>query len=286
MSTYLALSLDPIHIGTGGYRLGRVDNTIVRDAGTGLPKIPGSSLAGVVRSYSSWVLDEADKKNSCSDGTCGKDSCAICTMYGFATDKRSKTGLLHFYDASILAFPVRTFAGPVWVTCPSVMKAHGYTLDTYPGNEEVLTNFSPSEPQKNEKPRINLGWLYLPYRKLDPFPKLPFGSSDSLIDHYVIAPDWLFSEIVNSNLEVRTSVCIDPTTGSAKEGALFTYEAIPAATLITFDIEIDLFRITKNYPEEKIRSILHNAFSICSTLGVGGMNTRGMGRIRILSEGK
>ncbi|RLC69436.1 MAG: type III-B CRISPR module RAMP protein Cmr4, partial [Chloroflexi bacterium] len=26
-----ARALDPIHIGAGGYRLGRVDNTIVRD---------------------------------------------------------------------------------------------------------------------------------------------------------------------------------------------------------------------------------------------------------------
>jgi len=27
---YFAMALDPIHIGTGGYRLGRVDNTIVK----------------------------------------------------------------------------------------------------------------------------------------------------------------------------------------------------------------------------------------------------------------
>lgn len=30
---YYAMALDPIHIGTGGYRLGRVDNTIVREPG-------------------------------------------------------------------------------------------------------------------------------------------------------------------------------------------------------------------------------------------------------------
>jgi CRISPR-associated protein Cmr4 len=38
------MTLDPVHIGTGGYRLGRVDNTIVREPGTNLPKIPGTSL--------------------------------------------------------------------------------------------------------------------------------------------------------------------------------------------------------------------------------------------------
>ena len=36
-------ALDPIE---GGYRLGRVDNTILRDAATNLPKIPGSSING------------------------------------------------------------------------------------------------------------------------------------------------------------------------------------------------------------------------------------------------
>ena len=43
-------ALDPTHIGSGGYRLGRVDNTILRDAGTQLPKIPGSSISGTTRS--------------------------------------------------------------------------------------------------------------------------------------------------------------------------------------------------------------------------------------------
>ena len=35
---YFAYTIDPLHIGSGGYRLGRVDNTIVRDPGTNLPK--------------------------------------------------------------------------------------------------------------------------------------------------------------------------------------------------------------------------------------------------------
>ncbi|RME07324.1 MAG: type III-B CRISPR module RAMP protein Cmr4, partial [Bacteroidetes bacterium] len=48
---YLLVTLDPVHIGTGGYRLGRVDNSIVREPGTRIPKIPGTSLHGAIRSY-------------------------------------------------------------------------------------------------------------------------------------------------------------------------------------------------------------------------------------------
>jgi CRISPR-associated protein Cmr4 len=46
-----AVATDPIYIGTGGYTIGRVDNTIVRDPATRIPKIPGSSLAGTWRYY-------------------------------------------------------------------------------------------------------------------------------------------------------------------------------------------------------------------------------------------
>jgi CRISPR-associated protein Cmr4 len=48
---YYALALDPIHVGTGRMRLGRVDLSIVREPGTNLPKIPGTSLAGAARAY-------------------------------------------------------------------------------------------------------------------------------------------------------------------------------------------------------------------------------------------
>ena len=50
-SQYFARCLDPVHVGAGGYRLGRVDMTIVRESATGIPKIPGTSLAGALRSY-------------------------------------------------------------------------------------------------------------------------------------------------------------------------------------------------------------------------------------------
>ena len=51
-----AIATDPIYIGTGGYTIGRVDNTIVRDPVTRIPKIPGSSLAGTWRYYVALYL--------------------------------------------------------------------------------------------------------------------------------------------------------------------------------------------------------------------------------------
>jgi len=46
----------------------------------------------------------------------------------------------------------------------------------------------------------------------------------------------LFGHVVNNNLEVRTSTAISPITGASVEGALFTYEAIPRATISWCDL--------------------------------------------------
>ena len=50
----LFMTVDPVHIGTGGYRLGRVDAAIAREPGTKLPKIPGTSLHGAARHYAAY----------------------------------------------------------------------------------------------------------------------------------------------------------------------------------------------------------------------------------------
>jgi len=105
--------------------------------------------------------------------------------------------------------------------------------------------------------------------------------------------DSLFSQIVNSNLEVRTSVAIDPNTGAAKDGALFTYEALPRATLLWCDVVEDDYRL-ENFPaeDEKAKILGHTrplgvvkcGLELAQHLGVGGMGTRGFGRIKLMAD--
>ena len=71
-----AKALDPIHIGAGGYRLGRVDNTIVRDPATDVPKIPGTSIAGVVREFYTLYLMDKDSECKSKSSNEGKRNCA------------------------------------------------------------------------------------------------------------------------------------------------------------------------------------------------------------------
>ena len=74
--------------------------------------------------------------------------------------------------------------------------------------------------------------------ELDGLSDLP----DPVRKRIVLVSDKVFSQVVNSNLEVRTSVSIDPETGAAKKGALFTYEAIPRAAFLWTDVVVDDYR--------------------------------------------
>ena len=320
--TYFALALDPIHVGTGGYRLGRVDMTIVREPGTNLPKIPGTSLSGAARTYAAmqenrFRWQEGDKTYVCAGqgqedkdknipGHCGKYDCPICVTFGFSKGSGvSFQGLAQFFDARLLFFPVHSLAGPVWVTCPEALKDVGVAVDEPDNNFVVVT----TDVQQSGK--LNLGWLMLGVKPNDPLilnlPQVP----QEILEHAVLVSDKMFGHIVNDNLEVRTSVSIDPQTGAAAEGALFTYEALPRATVLYFEVVVShpkYYRIARTvekngkketesviplsdnngHPEgniDKVKSTVNNGLKLFASLGVGGMNTRGMGRLRVFSAG-
>ena len=350
-----ALTTDPVYIGTGGYTIGRVDNTIVRDPITRIPKIPGSSLAGVWRYYtvleifskikdekptredilnrsentikdkidkwidhnsqnankwntSEWYFFEGNtllelncagqdntpqeelsnivaKNKEGKTGHCGH--CLVCKGFGFSKKDISWQGMIFFSDLNILFFPVFTMYGTKWLTTVRRLEEAGLKPDNLsePIDNKVLT-------KNGNEGHINLGWLYLEVGGLHSVSlngKIVFESFQLNDTDIVIVPESLFSQIVNSNLEVRTSVSIDPITGAAKEGALFTSEAIPRGTILYGNIRIfDKNSFTgiegKLEPLPDVKNLecaLKESKHFFETLGIGGMTTRGFGRIKI-----
>lgn len=386
--TYYVLTLDPVHVGTGGYRLGRVDNTITREPGTNLPKIPGSSLSGVTRAYTAMAIQsensmvpkkqkymrikvdkdhnpvfKKDKEGnqlrdsygqpiyeyeSCAgkgsddgEGHCGQPDCPVCVAFGFSKGKTGSSfqGLAQLFDIRILFFPLHSMIGPVWVTSPSILE----NADIQSSEKNVLNYWAQINKQlsKNEKNKreeyffttsplvkkhLNLGWIYLPQKTVkikeqdlpdaktwlgkatnSTFKTLQeLGMSSQILERLVLVSDSLFPRIVNDNLEVRTSVAIDPVTGAAEEGALFTYEAIPRATVMWFDVvynKPEYFHIKalegdgSGFLEQEIqhgkvsgqgwtwvRDNVEKGLAIIEHMGIGGMGTKGMGRVRILNR--
>lgn len=241
---YCCLALDPIHVGAGGYRLGRADNTIVREPATGVPKLPGTSIAGTMREYYRIHLKEN-----------GKDEQKVIDVFG----DENRRGRVRFYDGQILFFPVPSQEGTIWVTTPELLE---YWLDIKLDSEDQVTAIHGLDSE-----HINLGWLYFKSRK--DVRELPSMISERWVKRAVSVPDSLFSQIVNDNLEVRTSVRIDPETGTAKSGALFTYEAIPRGTILAFEMGF----------EEEFE--VENILPYFRYMGIGGMGTRGFGRMEI-----
>ncbi len=147
---YLALCLDPVHVGAGGYRLGRVDMSIVREPATGIPKIPGTSLAGAVRAYAELAKAEDDGLPD------------IDAVFGTI----EKQGMVRFYDAEIALFPINSNLGTVWVTTSGRLRS--WFSDSSPGDEEVPVPAELDDESKvlalkgfDSSAVIHLGWLLL-----------------------------------------------------------------------------------------------------------------------------
>lgn len=277
---FLLMTLDPLHIGTGGYRLGRVDLSIVREPGTNLPKVPGTSLSGASRQYAAMRYG---KMVCAGQKGCGEDKCPICYTFGTAKDSGGGyAGAVSIFDARLLLFPVHSLAGPVWVTSPAALADFGVNGQSVSAEKAKWSNALTTQNY------LNLGWLMLGREGDDWTPPRIQNVPPEVQNRVVLVSDKLFSQIVNSNLEVRTSVSIDPRTGAAAEGALFTYEALPRATFLWFDVVEDDYR--KGFPQDdpKVQSFKHTCpmdvvkagLALAEYLGIGGMGTRGFGRVK------
>lgn len=359
-----SIATDPIYIGTGGYTIGRVDNTIVRDPTTKIPKIPGSSVAGTWRYYvalelqskikglqpdfseiktidiedsddtslntkikkwcdanksrwekkidnkNDWVryFGNVSSKITCagqdnvstasinSPDTTDKDGktghcghCIVCKAFGYSKKDKSWQGMLLFSDLNILFSPVYTRLGVKWITSKRILEDASLQKDDIEEKEYLVVLESIEKSTDNNSINegyINLGWLNLPY-KVERI-KIDLSQIQDIKDKdIVIIPDSLISQIINSNLEVRTSVSIDPITGTAKERALFTSEAIPRGTIFYGNIRLfDKQSLgDDNLPSaECIWEALDDTKKYYEVLGIGGMTTRGFGRMKILSN--
>ncbi|MGQ9529111.1 MAG: type III-B CRISPR module RAMP protein Cmr4 [Chloroflexus sp.] len=314
---YLLMTTDPVHIGTGGYRLGRVDNSIVREPGTRVPKIPGTSLHGAARSYAAQLYETpkaaGQSQNKVQDPGQNKvqdpGQNPVCYTFGYLRKDKSgdeeKTtaysGVVNVFDAHVLLFPVHSLAGPVWVSTVERLREAGFKVENAPDNRDtgtVCVTWQRNDP-------LNLGWLMVKVggqvNVEAPDPWKDEKRWQTIQQHIVLVHESLFSQVVNSNLEVRTSVSINPQTGAAEEGALFTYEAIPRATFLTAEVVLDDYR--QKFPQNKCSSgqtdkgnplpcgawngpldVLKAGLRMIEWLGVGGMGTRGFGRIAIVGE--
>jgi CRISPR-associated protein Cmr4 len=275
-------TLEPVHIGSGGYRLGRVDNSICREPGTNLPKIPGTSLAGAARAYAAMALGKPQAAGQ-QRGMKPEDrvNCPILFVFGSAADNDTgQAGKVAFGDAHIVFFPVATMRGPVWVTTPQLLKRYfEYSLELATGHRILATKGVIDKAGD----KLNLGWLLFSESEVtDELPLTPAVAEDC-VKRLAVVHESVFPQIVNGNLEVRTSVAISPETGAAEPGALFTYEAIPRDCILVHEVVENCFADPpKGVLTDTPLDLALKGLRLIDPLGVGGMGNRGFGRMKMI----
>ena len=105
-----------------------------------------------------------------------------------------------------------------------------------------------------------------------------------IIKHCVLLDETSFYRLVETCLERRTCNRVDQDTGTVADGALFSYEALPRASLLSSRIHAGnpfTGNIDGNYA---------SPFAVCelaregfARMGIGGMQTRGLGSLLVES---
>jgi CRISPR type III-B/RAMP module RAMP protein Cmr4 len=292
---YLALAIEPIHIGSQG---ALPDASIARDV-DGFPYIPASSLKGSVRALCSTTfgIEGCDGKGwHCPQ----PHKCPSCSIFGFANYHHGRTAssLVRFASATIVLVPIRSERGMLWVTSWNRLRQAGIFRDSLlsakrgwsiaeqlqPVHLTKLVNVLGSHTEEDNSEKIvTSGW----------------EGPSSLRDIYqrtLVLDELSLSSLVHHFTGLSTSIAVDGKTGHAKEGALFTIEYINRMSVLSFEIVyinphlrgIREFINSKGSQESQIPADFQNISRIIQVgldklrfYGIGGKRSRGYGRLTV-----
>jgi len=270
-------ALSPLHCGIG-QAADVVDLPIARSRATKLPIVPSSSLRGVLR-------------QSISDA----DSDFAENLFGTG----SKAGDLSVGDGNLLLLPVRCLAGVVsYVTSPFILRRYRRDGIIASGNWPTVPECKKEDRALVVPGSVNCIDEKLVLEDLD----LQAGewkeakewaeivaervhagdpkAQGDLICRFAILPDNVMQHLAETATEIRTRIAIDPGKGTAREGALWHEEALPAESVLW-----GLMASTKDGAQDNFAR-LREVLSPGETLQVGGNAGIGAGLARLLLVGE
>ena len=313
-------TLDPLHIGVGQDIMGEVDLPIDRESENGVPRIPGTALKGGFRAHAAWKLKMEGKKTKPCPGDqpnkdplprehyCGITSCPICQTFGFPSLNIQKEqiagheGRVWFRDARLSFFPALTDQGTLWFSTPG-RAAAWLDMKEYPEQLTAGNDFALSVNKEKPIQKLRVGWISISdianssddeqiQKLLDALrnskEQLNFPTKEywqHIVSNTVLLEEKNFYRLVETCLERRTCNRVDQETGTVANGALFSYEALPRASLLC----------SKIYAEKSLPGTVEGFASpleVCNLakegfarMGIGGMQTRGLGSLLIELSG-
>ena len=269
-------ALTPLHPGAGS-SLSYVDLPIQRERHTNFPMMAGSGIKGVIRDLACRAWNDAKK---------------VDNIFGIeTTGNNSKASMVAFTDAKILFYPVRSLRGIyALITCPYVLErfsrdvaeilkidyaAEQNKIDPEDG-KAIIDNKSCLKGDKH----IGLEEFLLAFearelKKIFENFKIDFFNEE-LYKRVAIISDSAFADIANYAVEVRTRIKIDQKTGTAKRGALFVEEFVPAEAIFYSQIFINRRSEEKQDVAEELQQLLDK-----KTIQIGADETTGSGFVTL-----
>lgn len=246
---YLVHALTPLRVGAD-QGIGAIDLPTLREAHTGWPILPGSSVKGVLREQAEVHF--------------GRDAPEVRSIFGPPTELAGDyRGGMVFGDAYPLLLPVRSLAGTfAWVTCAQVLRR----LERDAAEAKVSLECPAAAPESGVRlpsnPRVDtttdselvvdrstpgpqhvlledLCFDVTPDRKLatlgNTIARWTWPAKEMALDFLLrrlaLVPDDVFSYLCRHRLEVRARVAIKDSTGTVSHGP-WTEELIPAETVL------------------------------------------------------
>ena len=231
-------AVSPVHMGAG-QAVGVIDNPIQRERHTGHPCFAGSGIKGAVRHGFTAI---------------GGDEKLIDRLFGpDAGSSDLHAGAVSFGDAQLVALPVRSLKnGYVYATCPQAISraqrllgligikadwpalavAEGGCLLANPallsGDKLHLEAFEYTAKVSQELPKLaaDLAAKAFPADASYAFFRNKFSQD------MVVLSDTDFAYFAQNAMLIEPHVCIDPETGTAKDGGLFYTENLPPESLL------------------------------------------------------
>ncbi len=288
---YFVQALTNVHCGTG-QGVGEVDLPTAREAATGFPLIPGSTVKGVMRDYF---------RNNTSRWKTG-----IAAAFGpdFADadpEAAPHAAALMITDARILLLPTRSFAGVfAYVSCPMALRRFATDLRQAgfanpasvpePGLEEALVSSKTNlvdgmlllEDLELKSDVDNVDWKIWE-KALRCWAFEPEWGRDVAAPRMALVADELFGFLCDTALPVTARIKLDPNTGTVQKGALWYEESIPAESVLAGMIAAnDSFTA----PRHRAADILADFADASLTLQIGGKATTGKGICAMRFVGK
>jgi CRISPR-associated protein Cmr4 len=239
--SYFIQALTPLHAGVGE-GLGAVNLPTAREAVTGYPFVPGSTIKGVLRDLAERRMDEADR---------------LTAAFGPPAERASEAhGGLVFSDALLLALPVRCLFGTfAWVSCPVVLRRLARDLAGTKGIgviERAAKGLGAKAAWITRSSCLRSSAsapLFVHELRIAPEEILPEadgiaawiaervwpedeGARAFFIARFLLLRDDPFGFLSRSATEIRSRVKIDDVTGTAAGSGSWTEEHLPSETLL------------------------------------------------------